>query len=143
MYVDKFLSHVEKTETCWNWTGYLMPNGYGQCKPGGTDIPVVLAHRWAYEHWWGPIPEGLEIDHLCRNRRCVNPGHLEAVTRSQNILRSPLFPLSQWRLSSHCLRGHKRSEDNTYYWRGHRQCRECNSIRNREAYVKRKVQNVD
>lgn len=66
---------------CWEWTGYIMPSGYGLTSRDGQK---TSAHRANYEDFVGPIPEGYEIDHLCRNRACCNPGHLEAVTRSEN-----------------------------------------------------------
>lgn len=69
---------------CWEWTGSRHPRGYGEFFDGST---VVRAHRWAYEQFVGPIPEGLVIDHLCRNTGCVNPLHLEAVTQTENIRR--------------------------------------------------------
>jgi hypothetical protein len=72
-------------DSCWEWQGYLMPNGYGQF--GLAKGLIVLAHRWSYEHMRAPIPAGLDIDHLCVNRRCVNPWHLEPVTRAVNLAR--------------------------------------------------------
>ena len=81
---------------CWLWTGSISTAGYGRFGVGSrTDnsARMVGAHRWAYEHLVGPIPPGLESDHLCRNRACVNPAHIEPVTRSVNFLRSPL----RWR----------------------------------------------
>ena len=70
--------------TCWLWDGYVMPNGYGQFNTGRK---TVLAHRWAYESMRHQIPQGLDLDHLCETRRCVNPWHLEPVTRSVNLSR--------------------------------------------------------
>lgn len=74
---------VERTESCWNWTGALA-KGYGRINCAGDKW---LAHRWSYEHHVGPIPEGLDIDHLCENTRCVNPEHLEPVTGAENTRR--------------------------------------------------------
>jgi len=79
--LDRFFSHIELDGSCWAWTGYVSPNGYGQM---GDNRRIHYVHRWAYEHFIGPIPEGLVIDHLCRNRRCVNPAHLEPVTAEEN-----------------------------------------------------------
>lgn len=70
---------------CWEWQGYVMPNGYGQF--GASRGRIVLAHRWSYEYMRDTIPAGLDIDHLCANRRCVNPWHLEPVTRTVNLAR--------------------------------------------------------
>lgn len=87
--VERFWSKVDKTQTCWLWTGTATPKGYGQFAPHRVH---VYAHRYAYELMVGPIPEGLTIDHVaergCRSRRCVNPAHLEVVTRGENTRRA-------------------------------------------------------
>lgn len=77
---DRFMSKVEKTPTCWNWVASTS-RGYGHFPLGGTK---VLAHRYAYELWVAPIPEGLAIDHICHNRACVNPNHLRVATYKEN-----------------------------------------------------------
>lgn len=82
---DRFLAKVSHSSSgCWTWVGAILRNGYGYFK---GDERVMLAHRWSYEHFTGPIPEGLVLDHLCRQRNCVNPQHLEAVTQSVNLQR--------------------------------------------------------
>ena len=73
--------------SCWQWTGARALNGYGHLGMGSR---TVYAHRLAYDTLIGPIPDGLELDHLCRNRGCVNPSHIEPVTRAINLQRSPL-----------------------------------------------------
>ena len=78
----KFLRKVDKTETCWNWTGRLDIGGYGRFSRGSGHW--TKAHRTAYELYKGPIPEGLVVRHMCNNRKCVNPDHLEVGTHKDN-----------------------------------------------------------
>jgi hypothetical protein len=81
---ERFWAKVNKTETCWLWTGAKHEKGYGLLKVAGQ---MHRAHRFVYELLVGPIPEGLSLDHLCRVRNCVNPNHLEPVTTGENIRR--------------------------------------------------------
>lgn len=116
---------------CWEWTGACGPDGYGRFKPPNS-VPV-LAHRYAYELLVGRIPDGLQIDHLCRVRACVNPDHLEPVTQRENILRGEA-PTAVNARKSQCKNGHPYDLLNTY-WRpdGGRDCRVCQRERNRGA----------
>lgn len=81
-YPERFWERVDKSGECFLWTGSGAGNGYGQCTIGHKK--QGYAHRFAYELTYGPIPAGMEIDHLCHNRRCANPEHLRVVTRKQN-----------------------------------------------------------
>lgn len=84
----RFWSKVFKTETCWLWTGATNTKGYGSFSVGiGASKTRVGAHAWAYETLIGPVPGGCELDHLCRDHRCVNPAHLEPVPHRVNVLR--------------------------------------------------------
>lgn len=128
----KFWSRVDTGGECWLWKGPLQKHGYGAI--GGR-----LAHRVAYELLKGPIPEGLQLDHLCRVRPCVNPEHLEPVTPKTNCLRG-FGPGGLNAQKTHCPRGHEYSDANTYVRTGRlpaRGCRACNRIA-QAAYVARK-----
>lgn len=113
---------------CWRWMGSFMhDSGYAQLHVKLRDgrWSVTVAHRVAYEIYRGPIPDGLVLDHLCRNRWCVNPQHLEAVSDRTNILRGTGFSARHAR-KTHCPQGHEYDLLNTYVdKRGLRHCRAC------------------
>lgn len=96
-----FWDRVDTSGECWLWTGYRLPNGYGQAAYAGQRY----AHRVAYVLTFGPIPEGMTIDHLCRVRHCVRPSHLEAVTNRDNILRGT-GASARNASRTECTRGH-------------------------------------
>ncbi|MEU4967832.1 HNH endonuclease signature motif containing protein [Streptomyces smyrnaeus] len=121
---------------CWEWTGELSEKGYGRTQRKGR---YTGAHRAVYEHLVGPIPEGLVLDHLCRNPPCVNPAHLEPVTNRDNILRGIGVGAINAQ-KTHCIRGHEFTPENTLRlgpnWPGgpdRRACRTCRRAKNREA----------
>lgn len=119
---------------CWIWQGYVQANGYAKIgvKLNGKHV-MRYAHRVMYEETVGPVPEGLDLDHLCRVRRCVNPEHLEPVTRSENLLRGDagIYARQVTAKKTHCKHGHPLSGDNLYTPPGtnKRHCKECNRQR--------------
>lgn len=121
---DRFWAKVNKGIFCWEWQG-AKATGYGHFRFEGR---MVMAHRWAYEAMVGPIPEGLEIDHLCRNRPCVRPDHLEAVKSRENVLRSDGLA-AQYAQRTHCNKGHEFTLENTIKFTDRpataRRCRTC------------------
>lgn len=135
---DRLMRHIDKQpDGCWLWTSTLQPNGYGRIGEGGKYGRGVLSHRASYEQFIGPIPAAMTIDHLCRNRRCVNPAHLEVVTLRENVLRGDTFAARKAQ-QTHCINGHEFSDENTYFRpNGTRACRECRRLRDR-AYAQEK-----
>jgi len=108
---------------CWIWAGAGNGHGYGRRQIRGR---TFMAHRLSYEQARGPIPAGLELDHLCRVTMCVNPDHLEPVTRAENIRRGT-SPFAANARKTHCKRGHEFTPENTYInpRNGARWCRPC------------------
>jgi hypothetical protein len=121
---------------CWLWTGSTDPHGYGHIR-GDWGHSLVATHRLAYELTVGPIPEGLQLDHLCRRPACCNPAHLEVVTQRENILRGEGLAAKAAK-RTHCPQGHSYSGENLYITtRGTRVCRIC-SRAHKAAYKRRK-----
>lgn len=123
----RFWTKVNFTDSCWLWTGSRNLQGYGQWP---NAFGSALAHRYAYTFCVGPIPDGLEIDHLCRVPLCVNPDHLEPVTHRENQLRGTGQVALNAR-KTHCVHGHAFTPSNTYIWRSERHCRLCRKLRAR------------
>jgi hypothetical protein len=120
-----FFRRVRVVGECWEWTGARERKGYGRFRS-------QPAHRWSYELLRGEIPEGLFLDHLCRNRACVNPWHLEPVTNRVNILRGVSFAAINAH-KTHCIRGHEFTPENTYMSTKGRNCRACMKLHNSKA----------
>ena len=133
--IERFQEKVQISETlfyngspCWEWTGCRSKTtGYGQFKPDGRrGAKLSSPHRFSYEYHIGPIPDGQEVDHLCKVRHCCNPQHLEAVTVQVNRKRRNED-------QTHCKWGHELTDDNVYMNpKGARMCRECNRQRARD-----------
>ena len=123
---ERFWVKVIKTDNCWLWQGSQDGYGYGQFWAQGHKIS---AHRFAYELLVDSISKGLTLDHLCRVRHCVNPGHLEPVTNRENVLRGEGRTAVNARVI-HCPKGHPYDLFNTYIMpNGNRHCRECSRRR--------------
>ena len=117
---------------CRVWTGYKAPLGYGQIRED-KDGRLLYAHRVAYEIYVGAIPEGLELDHLCRNPSCANPEHLEPVSHRENLLRG-VGIAAIYAARTHCQKGHEFSIENICNYKsdkGKRICKICKRERER------------
>lgn len=127
--------YIEDPNTgCWNWTAALDTKGYGTFAM--TSQRKVHAYRASYTLLVGDVPKGLVLDHLCRNRRCVNPAHLEPVTVRENLMRGET-KAAQNAAKTHCAHGHPFTADNLLKRQdGRRKCRECN-----RQYLARRRQN--
>lgn len=134
----RFWERVEKgaPEDCWPWRQTVSAGGYGVWKLRGQ---FTYAHRFAYELAFGPIPDGLVIDHLCRTRACCNPHHLEAVTGTENVRRGE-SPSAQNSRKTHCPQGHPYDHRNTIWVQTKRQCRACQRALQRTPEFRRKCQ---
>lgn len=127
MATAKPVGYVVCENGCWEWVGTLSDDGYG-CVWDKSAGKVVKAHKWIWEQENGPVPDGLELDHVaCSNPRCCNPGHLKAVTHRENVRRGNGWA-GQHARKTHCLKGHALTEDNLVPYRrarGARICKAC------------------
>lgn len=122
--IDRLFARVvEDANGCWIFTGAISKAGYGTIGRGPAGSGSTYVHRETYRFFIGEIPNGLEIDHLCRVTACCNPWHLEAVTHAENSRRKPP--------RTHCLRGHELTPDNTDQWPSQRLCSTCRRERQR------------
>ena len=131
---ERFWAKVNKTDRCWLWVGGKDRKGYGRFQ---LNYKSLKAHRLAYELTMGNIPQGLTIDHLCRNHGCVKPTHLETVPNGVNVLRGIGLTAKESRQTA-CKRGHPFDLFNTYFHKGIRGCRACRQEANRLRYNLRK-----
>lgn len=134
--IPRFLSKVMFGDDCWEWVGSIAPGGYGRININATG-GYVLAHRLSFELFVDEIPDGLTIDHLCRNRSCVNPKHLEVVTSRENTLRGTSFSAVN-AAKTHCEKGHPLEGDNLFWFANgqKRGCVECRKVRVRGYWRK-------
>lgn len=130
---ERFWSKVDKgpVSRCWPWTGALSNNGYGKFRWRNR---TVQAHRFAWYLFFKENPVNETLDHLCRNRTCVNPSHLSDVSQRENSMRSS-NPSATNSRKTHCIHGHKFTKDNTYIDKqGRRHCRACAARRDKQRY---------
>jgi len=144
--IERLMRWVVLDGSCWRATKGIRKDGYCQIQLTGKRAPKVLGHRLSYEHFVGPIPDGLQLDHVrergCQFRSCINPAHLEPVTQAENMRRGTQAERAReyfdalWTDRTHCPNGHELAvvgitvESGT----GHRQCRACDLAQRRETY---------
>lgn len=137
--IVRILRHIDRSSGCWVWCGRLKDNGYATIV---HNKKCCYVHRVTYAHYKGPIPADCEIDHLCRNRACCNPDHLEAVPHLVNMLRGYTI-IATNAAKTHCPQGHKFTPENTSMAKGCRSCRTCDRTRSSARYYKQKLFVVD
>lgn len=132
----RFWSKVDASGPCWEWTAAIgKTGGYGKyslpLNDGSGKARYVYAHRYEYELLVGPVDRSLDLDHLCRNRKCVNPDHLDPATRKENLRRG-VGTAGR----THCPMGHEYTAENTYNLAsGYRKCKTCGRERDRVRFA--------
>lgn len=135
--MKRLLARIEYVEDCWIWQGSKVRGGYGRIKV--TSDRNQYVHRVVFEAMVGAIPPGMELDHLCRNRACCNPAHLETVTHRVNVQRAESFHARK----THCPHGHEYTPVNTLVSCGKRLCRACRRIQSERRKGQRRANEVD
>lgn len=140
---EKFWSKVDKSSGCWQWTGSKNANGYGYIARTKTE-PTLLAHRVSLRVHGTEIPSGLVVDHICRNRACVNPKHLRVVTRLVNTFENSESFVVKNKAKTHCPKGHEYAGENVRHYRsggGHtsRTCMACCRARAKASKDRKKA----
>lgn len=138
---ERLMAKLKDVNGCWEWQGYIHTSGYGRYyKSHGK---TFLVHREMYKYVKGEIPEDLVIDHLCRNRKCANPDHMEVVTRGENVLRGTA-PSAQHAKVTHCPQGHPYSGTNLAHSLNQktgnlaRVCKACRKIYDAKKHLRKK-----
>ena len=126
--IQKLMGKMLIGDGCWEWTASKQPRGYGQVS-SGKGRSTVLAHRAVYELLVGPIPEGLVLDHLCRNTSCVNPAHVQPVTQKVNVNRGDMGNKHHNGTRTECRKGHPFDERNTLRFGPEKRWRSCKACR--------------
>lgn len=132
----RFFAKVRQDGDCWVWTGHISRDGYAHFNAG--DLRQVMTHRWSWEFFRGPIPDGLVLDHLCRNRSCVNPDHMDVVTSQVNILRGEGVAALNAKKTS-CPFGHPYIGRMSRTGRPYRACLRCQALASHEYKLRLKT----
>lgn len=139
--IERFLNKIKILDSgCWKWISTITNQGYGQFWFNGKQRS---SHRFIYKYYHGEVNSSLVLDHLCRNRKCVNPEHLEQVSIKENILRGNGFAALNIK-KTHCKNGHEFIDNNTHLdSNGHRRCKFCNKIRQQQFQKRKKLEVVN
>lgn len=135
--LQRFEENICYAGDCIAWVGMTTRHGYGWVQINhGKKVKRMMAHKFAWELTNGKVPEGLVLDHVCRNKGCVNPAHLEPVTNAENVRRGAKF-------ITHCPRGHEYTPENTYYMKRNRTHRKCRACHRDQEYERRRTKKLD